>query len=472
MMKERSTFWRNVLMRKKPLRSALFLLLALIISISLFLWLDVANGKEILSETAVSNPNHRYTTQIPTFDVRDFGYQPVTIPINENIHHSPFTLRQAQGRLIHNSLFNPLHPIIQKTGPAIISPGAVARYAITISNFESITRTYRLTDTLPSQLAYVPNLSGDLTYDAASHALTWKGEIGPGKLDMVIEPSKTPLPYLDLAEFGVPDLCDALIRDSGTCDDATVTFNLGANGYRYTLYGDTLSQIVLSVNGFAAGNNSNGTQHPQWLPNPNTPNYLLAGLWRDVDMSDGDGGVNGRFHAAILSGLVEGYDIFYAQWHDVPHALDPDQTVRFAIAVVLDEDDSNGSSLGLNGHTFFIYDNIADPASTIATGYTIGVEDRLGERGTTYAYAGADHLPQGTPPEAGTTLHLYPALFGTAYTRTFTYDAVVNAQVPEIIVNTAVLTSSSPDPFQSSAWSTHYLHVRHQQFIPFWISNE
>ncbi|MCP5097677.1 MAG: hypothetical protein GY943_19190 [Chloroflexi bacterium] len=70
------------------LRSTLVLLLALIIPITFFLWLDVANGKEMLSDTAVSNPNHRYTTQIPTFDVSYFGYQSITMPINENIHNS------------------------------------------------------------------------------------------------------------------------------------------------------------------------------------------------------------------------------------------------------------------------------------------------------------------------------------------------------------------------------------------------
>ncbi|MCP5100951.1 MAG: hypothetical protein GY943_35825, partial [Chloroflexi bacterium] len=75
-------------MKKHTERSILFLLLALIIPITFFLWLDVANGKEMSSETAVSTPNHRYTTQIPTFDVRDFGYQSTTMPNNENIHNS------------------------------------------------------------------------------------------------------------------------------------------------------------------------------------------------------------------------------------------------------------------------------------------------------------------------------------------------------------------------------------------------
>ena len=120
---------------------------------------------------------------------------------------------------------------------------------------------------------------------------------------------------------------------------------------------------------------------------------------------------------------------------------------------------------------FFIYDNISDPAQMVAQGYTIGVADKLGERGVTYAYApccGQTHPPQGYPPAAGTTLQLRPVLFGAAngYTRTFSYGAVVNAAVPETVVSTAVVTSSSPDSGLSYAWSTHYLYVRWQTYLP------
>ncbi|MEZ5205374.1 MAG: hypothetical protein R2701_13635, partial [Acidimicrobiales bacterium] len=59
-------------------------------------------------------------------------------------------------------------------------------------------------------------------------------------------------------------------------------------------------------------------------------------------------------------------------------------------------------------------------------------------------------------------------LFGAdnSYSRTFSYQAVVNAAVPETIPSTAVVTSSSPDPALSYAWSTHYLYVRWQTYLP------
>jgi hypothetical protein len=59
-------------------------------------------------------------------------------------------------------------------------------------------------------------------------------------------------------------------------------------------------------------------------------------------------------------------------------------------------------------------------------------------------------------------------LFGAAndYRRSFSYEAIVNGQVPETITNTAVATSSSDDPALASVWSTHYLYVRRQTYIP------
>jgi hypothetical protein len=173
----------------------------------------------------------------------------------------------------------------------------------------------------------------------------------------------------------------------------------------------------------------------------------------------------GRWHAAIVTGLIEDHDVFYAQWHDAPHAQDPNLTARHAIAVVLGGDGS------LTGHAFFIYDNISDPAQTVARGYTIGLEDRPGLRGATHAYApccGDPRPPQGYPPAAGTTLHLRPVLFGGDgdYRRTFRFAAVVNGQVPETIINTAAATSSSPDPALANVWASHYLYVRWQSYLP------
>jgi hypothetical protein len=216
--------------------------------------------------------------------------------------------------------------------------------------------------------------------------------------------------------------------------------------------------------------------HNQWLPDTSAPSFLLAGLWRDTNMGGVTTAANGRWHAAIISGLIDGYEVFYAQWHDSPHADDPNLTARQAIVVVLDGD-GGLTDQPLVGHAFFIYDNISDPAQTVAQGYTIGIEDKLGLRGATHAYApccGDPQPPQGYPPPAGTTLHLRPVLFSgnNDYQRTFSFTAIIDGQVPETIVNTASATSSSADPALANVWATHYLYVRLQTYLPLLRADE
>jgi hypothetical protein len=320
-----------------------------------------------------------------------------------------------------------------------------------------------LTDTLPAGLTFI-SAEPPLTYDAEAKEISWQGEVAPGELDYLITEAATPLPYIDLAGFGVANLCDSFTAAGMSCAGVTVTFNLGANGYRAVLYGQPQSRLTLSTDGYLLGEGQLPAILPggnQLLPDPQTPNLLLAGLWRQVDMT-----AAGRWHAAVLRGLVAEHDVFYAQWHNAPHAQYPDQTARHAIALVLDSDD--GAETPLSGHIFYIYDNVADPAGTTAAGYTIGIEDRPGLRGATYAYAAPGQPPIGAPPAAGATLHLQPALFGDedGYRRTLSYTALVTAPAPENVINTVHAVTDSPDPTLQELWSTHYLLVRRLSYLP------
>jgi len=434
----------------------------------------------------IVGPGQRYTEAIPVIDIRAFGYQPVALPTQNSVNPAPLTIPGFPINRGGGSDPNNPYAVIRKTGPTFMSPGGMVQYEITLNNFESITHTLQLVDTLPSGLSYVPDSANGLAYEAATRTLSWQGELAPGDLDYVIEANSPVLPYLDLAAFGAVDLCRDFIANGEACDDVSVTFNLGINGYTTNLYGETLSQLTVSSNGLILAPDTAGSHlyaHNQWLPDAATPGFVLAGLWRDTAMGGGAAPQHGRFHAAIISGLVEGHDVFYAQWHDAPQMILQDTlaqgpTARHAIALLLNDESSTSAAFVQDmaeqtaaAHVFFIYDNISDPIQMVADGYTIGVADKLGERGVTYAYApccGQIHPAQGYPPPAGTTLQLRPVLFGMAnsYTRTFSYEAVVNAAVPETVVSTAVVTSSSPDSELSHAWSTHYLYVRWQTYLP------
>jgi uncharacterized repeat protein (TIGR01451 family) len=424
--------------------------------LSIFLLVQQAASTTPTADVTITDPGQAYTETILHFDAQHLGYEPI-----------PITLAMPEQGGGSGGNYVPLH----KDGPNQAPPNAAVRFTITLANYEAIAHTYHLTDTLPAELTYVPGSSWDLHYNPANRTLTWQGQLPPGNLDYVIEESSTTIPYIDLADFGAPNLCDPFVAAGQDCHNAAVTFNLGAGGYTAELYGQTQTQLTLSTNGLLSADPlpaEHGRNH--WLPDPDAPDFVLAGLWREVNMAGMSSPPNGRWHAAIIGGLIEGHDLFYAQWHDAPHAADPNLTARHAIAVVLD-----GPGAALSGHVFYIYDNIANPVGTVDKGYTIGIEDRPGLRGATYAYAPCcddPYPPQGYPPTEGTTLHLYPVLFGAgnAYSRAFSYQAVTSGQPPQTIANTAIARSSSADPALQYLWSTHYLSLRYLSYLPIEVS--
>lgn len=416
------------------------------------------------SSPAVLSPHHLYYEDVPVYDLRQYGYEPISLPQPPSEAATLLATQETTVSLNPNNPFASLY----KSAPSFAAPGSIATYHIEVANYEWLTRTVTLTDVLPSQLQYVEgSAAGGLNYDPATRTFSWQGQLEPGKLEYVIEDFGTPLPYLDLNDFGAINLCDDFIANGGDCDDVIVTMNLGVNGYTYNLYGREMTEVVLSSNGIALtddspGNNSTSGDN-QFLPDITPPGHLLAGLWRDSDMTAG-----GRWHAAIISGWIEGNDVFYVQWHNAPHRDDSDLTARHAIAIIL-----NGNG-GQAGNIYYLYDNVSDPDQQVALGYTIGLEDRLSSRGVTHSFSpccGEPIPPRGYPPAPGTTLRVHPVLFGSDnnYQHTLSYQAVVAGVVPETIINTAEVVTDSTDPDLAYLWSTHYLYVRLQYYLPVMI---
>ncbi len=346
------------------------------------------------------------------------------------------TINHIEGR--HTTQL-PTATVLKKTAPQFAAPDSTVQFEITVANYAAQTHTFWLEETRPADLSY---LSGDdaLNYDTATRRISWSGRVEAAHLDYRIEPSGFQLPYIDLGAHGLPNHCEHFTADNAHCNDVTMTFNLGSLGYSMTLYGSPQRRLTLSDNGliFGAPDTVIGAHfRPKMLPSWHAPNFIIAPLWQDINLSN-----SGRWHSAILQGYIDGHDVFYVQWHDAPHTNQPDLTTRFAIVFVLD---GVGEA---NGQIFFIYDHISNPNLLESEGYTIGIEDRMGARGLTYAYApccGDWGIPQGHPPESGTVLQLRPTLLNpdAAFTRTFTYTAKVNAGLDDTIISTVTATSDS-----------------------------
>lgn len=367
---------------------------------------------------------------------------------------------------------------VQKTAVAVAAPGQEVVYTVNLVNRGQVTQTVVLSDTLPPQVT-LTGLDAGLTYDADRRAVQWTGDIAPGRLAYRLDilDDGEGLPYLDLGEYGLPDLCDHFRADGGDCAGQQVTFNLGAAGYSVAVYGRTAYQVVVASDGVILLEAA-ATGAPHWLPDSQAPGVKLAGLWQDIDMTTG-----GAWRAAILRGYVAGQDVFYAQWQDAPHAANPDLTSRFAIALLLEQEvtSSGVTPSGVTpsgvtrrpsfpvsetalaaGSIFYLYDHISQPDALIAQGYAIGLQDEAGQGGFTYAYAGVDAPPRGTPPLTGTTLYWTPVCCAAGSGQRWQYRAQVTGGVGETAINTVHSAWSADAP----AWSTHYLGIRHLAYLP------
>jgi hypothetical protein len=283
--------------------------------------------------------------------------------------------------------------------------------------------------------------TGGLLYDSGKNRLTWSGEVRPGTPGYVVTAVPS-LPYVNLGDLDVSNLCDHFEN----CDEGHVFFDLNAlDSQSYEFYGQTLTELYVSANGIIFGPEGwlgiACTACPQPLPEPAELNQVMAGLWRDIDTSNGVG----EWYGAILSGLLPNAadKVFYANWHDAGQFGDPLLTSRHAIALVL-----NGQSEPA-GRIYFIYDHISDRTALASYGYTIGVENKDGHEGLTYAFAPCDSAPcipgnpAGALPADEATLRWDPAIVGGSSATIFTYRVKVTAPTGAIITNTAEASSNT-----------------------------
>jgi uncharacterized repeat protein (TIGR01451 family) len=338
-------------------------------------------------------------------------------------------------------------PLLLSKEPSALAapPGTIVEYTITLTNRDSVAHTYSLTDTLPAGVDYVPgSATGDLVYDAGTRQLTWQGEIDAGAIEYEIT-EVDPLPYVNLGDppISAPGICAEYF--STGCDEALLTWTLGTDSY--TFYGETLTEVNQTSNSMIVGpegwSPTDCIACNQYLPEPAATNQVLAGLWRDAH--PGTGG-QGEFYGLLLSGLLANPDdvVFYGNWHDVGQFEALSITSRHAIAIVL-----NGQSEPA-GRIYYIYDDITGDLTT--NGFTVGVENKTGDMGETWAFAPCDgdpclyHDPEGSPPANGTTLRLDPFVASGDYVKTFTYQVEITADVGTLLTNWAEVTSTSPDP--------------------------
>lgn len=276
---------------------------------------------------------------------------------------------------------------------ATAAPGDTLTYELTVTNGQ-MTGPITVTDAVPAGTTFVPgseteSVVGGTTsspWAESGGTLTWVGELDVS--DMAVIASGAPFGYFSLASLGVPPL-----GFPGNCDDGA--FGLGTPAIDFN--GDTYSSAILSVNGTLEVGTASGVATSfanQNLPDPITPNNILAPFWRDLNGCPGDGS-QGNLYAATLN--AGPFQWFVVEWEDIPFFGIPSRST-FQIWM--------GTNASAGGNTIhYTYARLDDAAAN----YTVGAENASGTIGDSYYFNGA-----GTQAAVGVDIEVVTVAGGSA----------------------------------------------------------
>lgn len=362
------------------------------------------------------------------------------------------------------------HPAIPRSAPANASsspyltldapggavlPGGTVPYAVQLTNYGKTSQVVTVTAPIPANVT----LDDAGPFSLVDTTLVWQGELPGAHLSYA--PVAADLPYIDLADYGIPSICETL-AGGDSCDDLIVTTWLGELDSFVTLFERRLDYVFIGANGFVAGPAaaidpsafiSNTTGINLTVPQPDALNQLIAPLWRDnaLDVTVGQG----VYVAVIEQFTPTAAQSLYVNWHvslqDAPHAV-----AAYGVAI----------DLGDSGHVYFVYDHIAAPDDVAAAGYTIGLEDADGERGYLQAYAPpptGEGNPVGYLPVSNSAIQWYPHFYADPAAAHTTLPFVLTAPAdPRASVQTTVFGRTTTDFF----WSTAVTKVRNLTYLP------
>lgn len=254
---------------------------------------------------------------------------------------------------------------------ATVKQGDTLSYELEISNFNTDQTTFFLRDPLPTNLSYVPDsVSKNAEYNEVDNQI--EAQITLDGTVAVVEPydwggffDLTTLKSLDLDSYCTPN-----------CDD--VAFNFSGMGIYY--FGTYYDRLGISSNGFLQpGGATSATASSQFLPNPITPNNVIAPLWTDLNL---DAGGDWFYSSLVDTTTMTYYDVF--QWTNVPQYGTSD-LYTFQIWFVYGTD-----------AIFFSYAPF--PSGVADYNTTIGIEDATGLVGDTF-YNVSSGVVSGTLPD-------------------------------------------------------------------------
>jgi hypothetical protein len=225
--------------------------------------------------------------------------------------------------------------------------------------------------------------------DQTARGFHWEGVLeaaAPPTVD-AIAPGGSPYGYQSMAEIGFDPL--------PAFDDET-GLNLGTPEYQFG--GETYDVLFMTSNGYAKA--GEGTSEdidfvPQDLPNPASPNNVLAPFWTDLNPEDG-----GNLYAGVVTDGTDDWIIL--EWEAVPTFSFPDEVQTVQIWIQL-------------GTEMISFEYSDTQGSGDPVGLTVGGENRDGTSGA--------QLPDEEIPDTGDAYHLETSPPSAGGEVAFTYDA-------------------------------------------------
>ncbi len=350
---------------------------------------------QVTADTALAAPGTWYFGQV---DLEELGSQAPAF-------HLPVAVRPQASS---NS------GLLEKTADkATAASGEVVTYTIDLANFTSAT-SFSLVDPIPDNSSYVPGSAAGMvdgspfpfTYDAGTRQLTATGVLDATGLD--VAPGASPAGYLSLTNFSISPLACP-----GDCDDGGWAFS----GLDIYYNGQHYDSLIMSINGTVElGTASGSTAGPTntALPEPATPNNLLAPFWTDLNL-----GAGGNCYIGILTDGVDSWCVI--EWKEIPQYNVAGTSHTFQVWL----------GQGATRDIHFVYGGISP---SVPSSLTVGAENADGTVGDSYYYNGV-----GTPPAVGTDL-VVDSVSGSV--GTFSFQAQVG-DGPQHVVNVAQATLGS-----------------------------
>jgi hypothetical protein len=285
---------------------------------------------------------------VPTGEVRH-----ANLRLTNGHHEANFPITFVKGDSGDKGL-----PLTKTCEPTTLRRGERTECTITASNTTLDPVAVSIRDWLPRELRLKGGVDGATRL--GPRELAFEGIVeGAVGAEVTVEEAASPFGYLPLASLGIEPLDADLVGDESIANFHVPPFLYG---------GETYTRIGLAGNGFAVvgGGEAELTPIAQTMPDPETPNNVIAPFWTDLSGE-------GTFYVDIVDPDNSGIEWLVLEWEDASDLDEPAGVYSFQIWIQVE----TGQEA-----IFMVYGRVEGDGSD-DFGFSVGAENKFGSSGKT-----------------------------------------------------------------------------------------